>query len=204
MLNFLRLNVLTPNFFKPHWTGWKPMLVVGLVVGWLLGTSPAIAHPLATQPISTLSASTITQPIAQTMARKSFLSFSGNRPANLGVKDGKLAVCPSSPNCVSSQSPDSDAEHYIDPFRFSGTAPEAIAKLRAIIEGMDRTEIVQQTETYLYAEFTSALMGFVDDVEFFADPETNTVQVRSASRLGQSDLGVNRKRVEEIRAAFSA
>lgn len=129
-------------------------------------------------------------------------SFSGTRPTNLGVNDGKLAACPDTPNCVSSQTDSADAEHYIAPLSLSGSAQEAIAKLQSIIESMERTEIITTTDTYLYAEFTSALMGYVDDVEFFADAANQTIHVRSASRLGRSDLGVNRKRVEAIRAAF--
>jgi uncharacterized protein (DUF1499 family) len=69
---------------------------------------------------------------------------------------------------------------------------------------MDRAEIIQADGNYVYAEFTTALMGFVDDVEFFLDESAGVIHVRSASRLGESDLGVNRKRVEAIRAAFSA
>lgn len=119
-------------------------------------------------------------------------NFSGKRPTNLGVKDGKLAVCPGSPNCINSQS--SDPQSKIDPLPFI-----AIADLKRIIESMDRTTIIEETSNYLYAEFKSKLMGYVDDVEFYLDPSANVIQVRSASRLGQSDLGVNRKRIEDIR-----
>lgn len=119
-------------------------------------------------------------------------NFSGKRPTNLGVKDGKLAVCPGSPNCVNSQS--SDPQAKIDPLPLI-----AIADLKRIIESMDRTTIIEETSNYLYAEFKSKLMGYVDDVEFYLEPSANLIQVRSASRLGQSDLGVNRKRIEEIR-----
>jgi uncharacterized protein (DUF1499 family) len=131
-------------------------------------------------------------------------SFSGTRPNNLGVKDGKLAACPNTPNCVSSQSPASDQEHYIAPLSYSGDAMAAMANLKSVIEGMERTAIITESENYLYAEFTSALMGFVDDVEFFLDQEAGVIHVRSASRLGQSDLGVNRKRVEAIRSKLAA
>jgi len=158
--------------------------------------APAIAQP---QPLSS-------SPVlaTQTMAKKSWFSFSGTRPATLGVKEGKLLACPSSPNCVNSQTPESDAEHYIAPLTFEGTAPEAIARIKQVIAAMPRTEVIQQTENYLYAEFTTPIMGYVDDVEFFADEVTQTLHVRSASRLGQSDLGLNRQRVEAIRAAFNA
>lgn len=130
--------------------------------------------------------------------------FSGSRPDNIGLKEGQLAACPKSPNCVVSQGT-ADAEHAIAPLNYSGTSTDAMNVLRQVVEAMDGSEIVEQTDNYLYAEFTSQLMGFVDDVEFYLPPdEAGTIHVRSASRLGQSDLGVNRKRVEAIRAAFSA
>lgn len=135
------------------------------------------------------------------LAAGSLFSFSGDRPTSLGVTDGSLSPCPSSPNCVSSQSQDS--KHRIDPFRFDGTPIEAMQQLKAIIEELPRTQVITATDDYLYVEFTSALMGFVDDVEFYIDSEANVIQVRSASRLGESDLGVNRKRIEAIRKKFN-
>ncbi len=129
--------------------------------------------------------------------------FSGTKPDNLGVNDGKLAACPNSPNCVSSQSPSSDETHFIQPLKYSSTPEKALTDLKAAIASEDRTKIINESSDYLYAEFKSALMGFVDDVEFYLDSSTNTIHVRSASRLGQSDLGVNRKRVETIRAKFN-
>ncbi len=123
--------------------------------------------------------------------------FAGSRPDNLGIQAGRLASCPSSPNCVSSYS--EDAEHGIAPLTYDSSAEEAIANLKTIINSEDSAKVVEESENYLYAEFTSSLMGFVDDVEFYLDPEANVIQVRSASRLGQSDLGVNRERIETIR-----
>ncbi|MEB3231196.1 MAG: DUF1499 domain-containing protein [Leptolyngbyaceae bacterium] len=131
-----------------------------------------------------------------------FFSFSGTRPDNLGPQEGKLAPCPNSPNCVCSQSPPSDELHYIPPITLKTSAADGIASLKKVIESMDRTQIITETSTYLYAEFTSALMGYVDDVEFYIDVANRVIHVRSASRLGQSDLGVNRKRIEKIRAAL--
>ncbi|MEM8638845.1 MAG: DUF1499 domain-containing protein [Cyanobacteria bacterium P01_G01_bin.54] len=122
-------------------------------------------------------------------------NFAGQRPQNLGVSDGKLAPCPGTPNCVCSQSDRPDEK--IEPLPMV-----AIADLRKIIEAMERTTIIEATDTYLYAEFQSKLMGYVDDVEFYLDSAANVVQVRSASRLGKSDLGVNRQRVEAIRGAI--
>lgn len=119
--------------------------------------------------------------------------FSGKRPSNLGVKDGKLASCPGTPNCVSSQS--TKSQEKIAPLPMT-----SMAQLRKVVEGMELTKIIKETDNYLYAEFKSKLMGFVDDVEFYLDSKAKVIHVRSASRLGKSDLGANRKRVEEIRA----
>jgi uncharacterized protein (DUF1499 family) len=127
--------------------------------------------------------------------------FAGKRPNNLGVRDGKLAACPNSPNCVSSQS--TDAVHQIAPLTFTTSPEQAIANLKSIIQSLPRTTIISESQDYLYAEFKSALMGFVDDVEFYLDRNANLIQVRSASRLGQSDLGVNRQRIETIRAKLT-
>ncbi len=78
-----------------------------------------------------------------------------------------------------------------------------MAKLKGVIQSLPRTKIIAETDNYLYAEFTSAMMGFVDDVEFYVDEAAKVIHVRSASRLGQSDLGVNRKRVESLRAELN-
>ena len=133
-----------------------------------------------------------------------FLKLSGQRPTNLGVTKGQLAPCPSSHNCVSSQADPRDAVHYIAPLALNRIkAGAAIAQLQAIIAALPRTTVIEASKTYLYVEFTSQLLGYVDDVEFFVDNKAKAVQVRSASRLGQSDLGVNRKRIETIRRQFT-
>jgi uncharacterized protein (DUF1499 family) len=128
------------------------------------------------------------------------LKFSGTRPTNLGVHGGKLVPCPSSPNCVSSQA--SDENHAVAPIAISGDPSAAMRRLTSVVEAMPRTQVIETKPDYLRVEFTSRLLGFVDDVEFYCDGKV--IQVRSASRLGYSDLGVNRKRVEEIRRAFAA
>jgi uncharacterized protein (DUF1499 family) len=125
------------------------------------------------------------------------IMFTGTRPTGLGLKDGKLSSCPSTPNCVCSQG--ADVAHAIEPLAYTSSATEAMEKLRQVVGAIERTKIISQTEDYLYAEFSSKLMGFVDDVEFYVDAAKKVIQVRSASRLGQSDLGVNRKRIELIR-----
>jgi len=128
-------------------------------------------------------------------------SCAGQRPANLGVLNGRLTACPSSPNCVSSQAADED--HGILPFQYPGTKKSAFERLKRVVAAIDRTTIVRESEDYLHIECKSAIMGFVDDVEFYL-PEENVIHVRSASRLGRSDFGVNRKRVEQLRALFAA
>ncbi|MCA9482447.1 MAG: DUF1499 domain-containing protein [Nitrospina sp.] len=122
---------------------------------------------------------------------------SGERPANLGVHSGRLSPCPASPNCVSTHSTE-DAEHFIQPLMFSASPADVMKRVRQAVQGIDRAEIISEGDTYLHAEFTSRVLRFVDDVEFYFENKTGTLHVRSASRLGHSDLGVNRERVEEI------
>ncbi len=126
--------------------------------------------------------------------------FSGKRPANLGVSSGKLAACPATPNCVSTQA--SDQEHAIEPLLITGTAKQAHDNLMAIIEGMPRTNIVTNDPGYIYVEFKTAWMGYTDDVEFWIDEPAGVIHFRSASRLGAGDLGLNRRRMEAIRQQF--
>ena len=121
-------------------------------------------------------------------------------PASLGVNQGQLAPCPDSPNCVSSQA--ADENRWVHPLRYQGERARARAQLLAVLDGMDRAEIVQADESYIHAQFRSAVFGFVDDVEFYFNPP-GTIQMRSASRTGYDDFGVNRERVETIRARFA-
>ena len=129
------------------------------------------------------------------------MCFKGSRPKYLGVKQGKLARCREAPNCVSSQAPVDDRIHYIDPISVSSSSSNkhVLTRIQNIFEGMDKVKIIRSNEEYLYAEFSSTFLGFVDDVEFYAEKEA-VVHVRSASRLGYSDLGVNRNRIESIRS----
>jgi uncharacterized protein (DUF1499 family) len=134
---------------------------------------------------------------AHLLLAKGDTMFAGKRPDNLGVVNGRLTACKRSPNCVSSQAERGDAEHYIAPIAFRG---DAITALRKLLHAMERVTVVRESPNYLYAEFKSKLMGYVDDVEFLHEPAAGLIQVRSASRLGRRDFGVNRKRIEEIRA----
>ncbi|MBH0198749.1 MAG: DUF1499 domain-containing protein [Nitrospira sp.] len=108
-----------------------------------------------------------------------------------------LPPCPSSPNCVSTQA--ADKAHAIDPIRYRKARAEAKEALKEVVRSLPRTKLVEEDEAYLHYEFTSLLFRFVDDVEFVFDDETKTLHFRSASRTGYGDLGVNRKRMEEIR-----
>jgi uncharacterized protein (DUF1499 family) len=126
--------------------------------------------------------------------------FSWKRPDNLGVKEGRFAPPKATPNCVSSQAAPSDAEHYIAPIPFKGAAAEAMAAARKAVEGMQGARVIRHEGGYLYAEFRTQIMRFVDDVEFLFDESAGLLHVRSASRLGRRDFGVNRARVEAIRA----
>jgi uncharacterized protein (DUF1499 family) len=109
----------------------------------------------------------------------------------------QLAPCPSSPNCVSTQA--QDEGHAIAPFRYQKIRAEAKEALKAIIRTLPRTKLVEEDETYLHYEFTSLLLRFVDDVEFLFDDDAKTIHFRSASRTGYGDLGVNRRRMEDLR-----
>ena len=122
--------------------------------------------------------------------------FSWKRPDNLGVREGRLAQCKRTPNCVSSQANPSDLEHYIAPIH------GGMAAAREAVRSMPRTRIIEERHDYLYAEFRTPLLRYVDDVELYFDG--TVLQVRSCSRLGRRDFGVNRKRVEELRRRIEA
>lgn len=116
------------------------------------------------------------------------------RPTNLGAKDGRLAPCRRTPNCVSSQADPSDKEHYIEPISYAG----GIAELRRALETLPLATVVRAEPDYLYAEFRTPVLRFVDDVEFLK--RGDVLHVRSASRLGRRDFRANRNRVEQLRA----
>ena len=136
-------------------------------------------------------------------------AFEGKAPADLGVRDGKLKAPSVTPNSVSSQAalwPDHPQRAYaeIAPLKLQGDAATTLARLAQLIEATPGARIVERRPDYLYAQFTTSLMRYVDDVEFWFDPAANVIQVRSASRLGHGDLGANRKRIERLRAAREA
>ena len=129
-------------------------------------------------------------------------SCGGNMPDNLGVTDNQLTPCPTSPNCVSSRAGD-HKDHAIAPLTYSEPFAEARQRLLDTIRSMKRTTIITADERYIHAELRSRLFRFVDDVEFYFDDQASIIHVRSASRVGHSDLGVNRKRIEDIRNRYT-
>lgn len=128
------------------------------------------------------------------------MSVTSRRPATLGVRGDRLAPCPDLPNCVSTQA---DRKHQrMDAIPLTIDAAEAMLALKRVVSAMPRTQIITADDRYLHVEFTSGLFRFVDDVEFFVDHEQRAIHFRSASRAGHSDLGVNRKRMQAIVAAW--
>jgi uncharacterized protein (DUF1499 family) len=128
-----------------------------------------------------------------------FMIFGTNSHA---AEAKKLPPCPNSPNCVSSQATDKD--HFIEPFKIVGAINSASTALRTALVSQKRTIITEETENTLHAEATSLIFRFVDDVDVILDTEARLFHIRSASRIGYGDFGVNRKRVEELRSQLKA
>ena len=126
--------------------------------------------------------------------------FCFRRPDNIGVVDGRLAPPKRTPNCVSSQADPADREHYIAPLAFRGD----FSDVEKAVVAMRGATLIKREGNYLYAEYRTPLMRYVDDVELLYDPQAGVVHVRSASRLGRRDLGVNRKRIEALRSRIGS
>ena len=136
-------------------------------------------------------------------------AFSGHAPANSGVRDGRLRPPSKTQNSVSSQA-DLWVQHpmqdyaRIAPLAVKGSGPASVAQIKRIAEALPGANVVQARDDYVYVQFITRWMKFVDDAEFWFDPANNVVQVRSASRVGRKDFGVNRARIEAIRQALAA
>ncbi|WP_444685695.1 DUF1499 domain-containing protein [Alkalicoccus luteus] len=141
--------------------------------------------------------------IAGIIAAAAFMVIKNNRtPEHLGAENGSLAPLPSTPNAVSSQA---DTEHrgYIEPFTLqNGT--ESLENIKAIIRADEQAEIVSADDRYVHAVYASNVFKFKDDVEFYVNESENSIDVRSAARVGYSDMDVNRKRIEAIREAYQS
>lgn len=196
---------------------WVVVLGVGMV-SWASWVGGAIALPAATPGIIPHGEPGIAQtlPVTDRAARSGPFSvspgplgsvfgklFAGTPPDTLGVQAGQLGGCPASPNCVSSSVPQSDPTHAIAPIALTTDPDTTFAALKELLRGDDATSIQVDRPDYVYAEASTALMGFVDDVEFYLDRDRGVIQVRSASRLGESDLGVNRQRIESLRTQLA-
>lgn len=132
----------------------------------------------------------------------------GRMPADLGVHDGRLKAPASTPNSVSSQA-GLHADHpmrvraAIQPLPLVGDGPATLVRIRALVEATPGAQVLRAEPGYLYAQYRSRLLHFVDDVEFWHDPVAQVIQVRSASRLGHGDRDVNRLRIEDLRARLT-
>ncbi len=116
------------------------------------------------------------------------------------MNNDRLDGCPSSPNCVSTEAP--DAKHAVEPMHLTGDPQKAWKAITKIVGQLPRCTIVENTKHYLHVECRSRLFRFVDDLELLLDPATMVIAIRSAARVGKSDLGVNRRRVESLRIRF--
>ena len=130
------------------------------------------------------------------------LSCTGKQPSSRGISDAGLAPCPSSPNCVSSDA--ADEAQRVNAFALSASPADSWRVILEEVAALPRTTVVKETANYLHAQCTSALFGFVDDLELHLRTSDKIVAIRSASRVGYSDLGVNRRRVERLREALRA
>ena len=112
----------------------------------------------------------------------------------------RISPCPTSPNCVSSLS--EDEKQHVEPFKYSGSFEKARQHLISVLEKTPRTRLVKIQDNYLHAEIRSLIFRFVDDVQFFMPADESIIHIKSASRSGFYDFGVNRRRVEHLRMAF--
>jgi uncharacterized protein (DUF1499 family) len=123
-----------------------------------------------------------------------------NNSKNLGVSNGQLSKMPKSPNAVSSQADDTDKQ--VDALPMTGSAMETKQKIISCLKQMGGNAIENETDSYVYSVFTTRLMRFKDDVEFYIDEAHQLVHFRSASRVGHSDLGANRKRYQSFKELY--
>ncbi len=137
------------------------------------------------------------------ITRQILIPWISRTPVNIGVKDGRFAPCKKTPNCVSTQADPMDEQHYIAPIKYSST--QAMAKKR-ILEAIQNTggttKVITQKPDYIHAENQSPVMKYIDDIEIYFNDRRKEIHIKSASRIGYSDMGMNRKRVEKIRKSF--
>ena len=130
----------------------------------------------------------------------SFVSCQSQRPKMIGIKSGELHSCPDSPNCVVSFNKE-DKDHFIDPIKYQESKESVLARFKKYLAMRKDVTLVTDNGDYLHYQFKSKFFGFIDDVEFLLKDD-GLIHMRSASRVGYSDLGKNRSRLEEIRFKF--
>jgi uncharacterized protein (DUF1499 family) len=138
------------------------------------------------------------------IAARLYTTFGVPAPRNLGMRDSHLSPCPDTPNCVSTRAPTIDAEHFMPSIPYTSDASFVMTQILRAVSVQPRAKVIKQDDTYLHVEFRSRIMGFPDDVEFYIDDANKRIHFRSAARLGQGDMGVNRKRMTDITEAIKA
>ena len=128
-------------------------------------------------------------------------NFPPKKPASIGITAGSLALCGNKPNCVCSL--DNRPNHMISPWNWASSEAIGIEKIEALVNSFPRTKVISKSGNYLHAEFRTLIFGYVDDVEFLVDVNAKKIHIRSASRLGYSDLGANRSRMEKLSNQFT-
>jgi uncharacterized protein (DUF1499 family) len=128
-------------------------------------------------------------------------NFPPKKPASIGIQAGSLAICGNKPNCVCSL--DNRPNYMILPLDWAGSEAMGIEKIESLVNSFPRTKVISKSGNYLHAEFRTSIFGFIDDVEFLVDVNAKKIHIRSASRLGYSDLGANLSRVEKLRTLFA-
>jgi len=129
-----------------------------------------------------------------------FLLTLGCGTSDIGLNEKGLRPCPAKPNCVTSRG--GDQTHTIAPIFYRSDRDLARLKMKTIVSEMDGSRVITDRADYLHVEFRSRIMKFVDDLEFWFPEGTNLIHIRSAARVGYSDFGVNRERVESIRILY--
>ena len=132
------------------------------------------------------------------------ISMLSTAPQDLGVRQGRLAACPDSPNCISTFADSDDSVHYLAAVSYRGDSGELLEKIKSYMKSHERALVKKESELYLYFECRTLLCRYIDDVEVYLDEKEHLIHLRSASRLGHSDLGANRRRLESLLKAVSS
>jgi len=205
---------LKVSFFGPFYGGYHILALDKEDYGYAMVSGPSRSYlwilSRTTELDEAIYSSLVTKATALGFDTTEFIRVAHDRAATTQLPVGganmvskatdKLRPCPATPNCVSSLA--GDQKHFIEPISYEGESAVAQQELLGVLKSFKRVRMVRVEESYIHAEFVSSFFRFVDDVEFYFDNAKKLIQVRSASRTGYSDLGVNRRRIEEIRKQF--